>query len=137
MTGIAEQYQYIMRDESIHLNFGIDLINQIKIENPELWTAEFEAEVRQMLTEACDLEIAYARDTMPNGMLGLTPEMCAQYMHFITDRRCQQLGMEPLYGVSETPFPWMSEVVDLKKEKNFFESRVTDYMTGGALSWAD
>ncbi|OYY73224.1 MAG: ribonucleotide-diphosphate reductase subunit beta [Gammaproteobacteria bacterium 28-57-27] len=135
LTGIAEQYQYIMRDESIHLNFGIDVINTIRIENPHLWTAEFQNEVLGMLREACELEVAYARDTMPNGLLGLNIEMCNEYMHFITNRRCDQLGLPELYAGAGNPFPWMSEVIDLKKEKNFFETRVTEYQTGGALSW--
>jgi ribonucleoside-diphosphate reductase beta chain len=135
MVGIAEQYQYILRDESIHLNFGIDCINQIKIENPWLWTAEFAEEVRQMLHEACALEIDYARDTMPRGMLGLSAPQCEQYLRFITDRRAQQIGVAPLFGERENPFPWMSEAIDLKKEKNFFETRVTEYQTGGPLFW--
>ncbi|WP_116114837.1 ribonucleotide-diphosphate reductase subunit beta [Amycolatopsis ruanii] len=135
MVGIAEQFQYILRDESIHLNFGIDCINQIKIENPHLWSPEFQAEVREMLTEACELEVAYARDTMPRGMLGLSAALCEQYLRFITDRRAQQLGLAPIFGENENPFPWMSEAMDLRKEKNFFETRVTEYQTGGSLAW--
>ena len=135
MVGIAEQYQYILRDESLHLNFGIDVINQIKIENPHLWTEALQAEVRQMLAEACDLEIAYGRDTMPRGLLGLNADVCAEYMHFITNRRCTQLGLAPLFAATESPFPWMSEAMDLKKEKNFFETRVTEYQTGSSLKW--
>lgn len=135
MVGIAEQYQYILRDESIHLNFGIDVINQIKIENPHLWTPAFQAEVREMLSTACELEIAYGRDTMPDGMLGLTADQCAQYMHFITNRRCEQIGLEGLYPEVTNPFPWMSEMMDLKKEKNFFETRVIEYQTGSGLQW--
>lgn len=135
MVGIAEQYQYILRDESIHLNFGIDAINQIKIENPHLWTEGFQAEVRTMLAEGCELEVAYGRDTMPGGMLGLTADACEQYMHHIADRRCAQLGLAPLFGETENPFGWMSEMMDLKKEKNFFETRVNEYQTGGALDW--
>ncbi|MDA3650325.1 ribonucleotide-diphosphate reductase subunit beta [Saccharopolyspora indica] len=135
MVGIAEQYQYILRDESIHLNFGIDCINQIKLENPHLWTPEFQAEIRRMLTEACELEIAYGRDTMPRGILGINAELCAQYMHFITNRRCDQLGLEPVFPEAENPFPWMSEAMDLKKEKNFFETRVIEYQSGASLSW--
>jgi ribonucleoside-diphosphate reductase beta chain len=135
MTGIAEQYQYIMRDESIHLNFGIDLINQIKIENPHLWTPEFREEVRGMMQEACELELAYCRDTMPNGILGLNVEMCTTYMHFITNRRCNQIGLPEIYPQAENPFPWLSEAVDLKKEKNFFETKVTDYQSSGSLTW--
>ncbi|MBP2472493.1 ribonucleoside-diphosphate reductase beta chain [Crossiella equi] len=135
MVGIAEQYQYILRDESIHLNFGIDAINQIKIENPHLWTAEFQEEIRTMLREACELEVAYGRDTMPNGLLGLNSELCEQYMHFITNRRCVQIGLAPVFPETENPFPWMSEMMDLKKEKNFFETRVIEYQSGAALDW--
>ncbi|HEX8871083.1 MAG TPA: ribonucleotide-diphosphate reductase subunit beta [Lentzea sp.] len=135
MVGIAEQYQYILRDESIHLNFGIDAINQIKIENPHLWNDVFQKEVRTMLAEGCELEIAYGRDTMPNGILGLNADHCEQYMRFITNRRCAQLGLEPVWEQTENPFPWMSEMMDLKKEKNFFETRVIEYQNGGSLEW--
>jgi len=136
MTGTSEQIQYIMRDEAMHMNFGIDVINQIKIENPHLWTPEFQEEALRMIREATELEIRYAHDTMPRGVLGLNAHMFNDYMKFIANRRCAQIGLKPLYpGATENPFPWMSEVLDLKKEKNFFETRVTEYQTGGALSW--
>ena len=135
MVGIAEQYQYILRDESIHLNFGIDVINQIKAENPELWSDEFQEEVRGMLRTAAELEAAYGRDTMPNGFLGLGPALCEQYMQFIANRRCAQIGLSPVFAETENPFPWMSEAMDLKKEKNFFETRVIEYQSGGSLAW--
>jgi ribonucleoside-diphosphate reductase beta chain len=135
MTGTAEQVQYIMRDESMHLNFGVDVINQIKIENPQLWTRDFQEEARHMIDEAMHLEIAYARDTMPRGVLGLNASMFDEYMKFIANRRCSQIGLAELYPGAENPFPWMSEMMDLKKEKNFFETRVIEYQTGGALSW--
>ena len=135
MTGTAEQIQYILRDESMHLNFGIDVINQIKLENPHLWTPELQEEVRTMIHEATQLEHRYAEDTMPRGVLGLNAPMFKEYMHFIANRRCAQIGLKELYPGAENPFPWMSEIIDLKKEKNFFETRVTEYQTGGALSW--
>ncbi len=135
MVGIAEQYQYILRDESIHLNFGIDVINQIKAENPHLWSAEFQAEVRGMLKEACELEIDYGQETMPRGILGLNSDLTSEYMRFITNRRCVQLGLAEVFPPAENPFPWMSETMDLKKEKNFFETRVIEYQTGGGLAW--
>jgi ribonucleoside-diphosphate reductase beta chain len=103
MVGIAEQYQYVLRNESIHLNFGIDCINQIRAENPHLWTPEFAEEIRDMLAEACALEIAYARDTLPRGVLGLTADACARYMRFITDRRAHQIGLTPLFGETDNP----------------------------------
>jgi len=135
MTGAAEQYQYILRDESMHCNFGIDLINQIKLENPHLWTAEFRAEIREIFKAAVDLEYRYAEDTMPRGVLGLNASMFKSYLRFICNRRCQQIGLDPLFPNEENPFPWMSEMIDLKKERNFFETRVIEYQTGGALSW--
>jgi ribonucleoside-diphosphate reductase beta chain len=135
MVGIAEQYQYILRDESIHLNFGIDVINQIKAENPHLWSDTFQQEVRGMLRSAAELEAAYGRDTMPNGFLGLSAALCEEYMHFIANRRCAQLGLAAVFAETENPFPWMSEAMDLKKEKNFFETRVIEYQNGGSLAW--
>ncbi|EYS96320.1 ribonucleotide-diphosphate reductase subunit beta [Cupriavidus sp. SK-4] len=135
MTGAAEQYQYILRDESLHCNFGIDLINQIKLENPHLWTAEFKAEITELFKKAVDLEYRYAEDTMPRGVLGLNAPMFKGYLRFICNRRCQQIGLDQLFANEENPFPWMSEMIDLKKERNFFETRVIEYQTGGALSW--
>ncbi len=135
MTGAAEQYQYILRDESMHLNFGVDVINQIKMENPHLWTPEFREEVRALLQKGVELEYRYAEDTMPRGVLGLNAGMFKEYLRFIANRRCQQIGVDVLYPGAYNPFPWMAEMIDLKKEKNFFETRVTEYQTGGALSW--
>jgi len=135
MPGAAEQYQYILRDESMHCNFGIDVINTIKLENPQLWTDAFKAELTELFREAVDLEYAYAEDTMPRGVLGLNASMFKEYLRFICNRRMQQIGMEQLFPGADNPFPWMSEMVDLKKEKNFFETRVTEYQSGGALNW--
>jgi len=135
MTGVAEQFQYILRDESMHLNFGIDVINQIKLENPHLWTEEFKEEVTQMILEGTALEIEYARDTMPRGVLGMNAAMMEEYLHFIANRRLTQLGLSEQFPGATNPFPWMSEIMDLRKEKNFFETRVIEYQTGGALSW--
>ena len=135
MTGTSEQFQYILRDESMHVNFGIDVINQIKLENPQLWDADMQALARQMILEGTELEIAYGRDTMPRGVLGMNANMMAEYLQFIANRRLAQIGLTEAYPGVKNPFPWMSEIMDLKKEKNFFETRVTEYQTGGALNW--
>lgn len=135
MTGVAEQFQYILRDESMHLNFGIDVINQIKLENPHLWSEQFQQEVIQMILEGTQLEIEYARDTMPRGVLGMNAAIMEEYLQFICNRRLNQLGLAEQFPGVQNPFPWMSEIMDLRKEKNFFETRVIEYQTGGALSW--
>jgi ribonucleoside-diphosphate reductase beta chain len=135
MTGAAEQYQYILRDESMHCNFGIDLINQIKLENPHLWTPAFKDEVKGLFMKAVELEYRYAEDTMPRGVLGMNASMFKGYLRYIANRRATQIGLEALFPNEENPFPWMSEMIDLKKERNFFETRVIEYQSGGALSW--
>ncbi|MEH6558479.1 MAG: ribonucleotide-diphosphate reductase subunit beta [Oceanicoccus sp.] len=135
MTGVAEQFQYILRDESMHLNFGIDVINQIKLENPQLWSEKFQQEIIQMILEGTQLEIEYARDSMPRGVLGMNAAMMEEYLQFIANRRLNQLGLPEQYKSAQNPFPWMSEIMDLRKEKNFFETRVIEYQTGGALNW--
>jgi ribonucleoside-diphosphate reductase beta chain len=135
MTGTSEQFQYILRDESMHLNFGIDMINQIKLENPQLWTDEMKEQATQMILQATALEIEYARDTMPRGVLGMNAAMMEEYLQFIANRRLIQIGLPEQFAGVENPFPWMSEIMDLRKEKNFFETRVIEYQTGGALTW--
>jgi ribonucleoside-diphosphate reductase beta chain len=135
MTGAAEQYQYILRDESMHCNFGIDLINTIKLENPQLWTPAFKAEIKALFEQAVELEYRYAEDTMPRGVLGLNASMFKGYLRYIANRRATQIGLPALFPNEENPFPWMSEMIDLKKERNFFETRVIEYQTGGTLSW--
>lgn len=134
MTGIGEQFQYILRDETIHLNFGIDLINGIKEENPAIWTPEFQDEMRALIKEAVALEIEYAHDCLPKGILGLNAQMFNDYVQHIADRRLERIGLKAEYG-SKNPFAWMSETIDLSKEKNFFETRVTEYQSSGNLQW--
>ena len=134
MTGVGEQFQYILRDETIHLNFGVDLINGIKHENPNLWTSDFQAHIVDLIKQAVDLECAYAWDCLPRGILGLNGHLFEEYVQHIADRRLERIGLAPVYGASN-PFPWMSETMDLGKEKNFFETRVTEYRAGGSLDW--
>lgn len=134
MTGIGEQFQYILRDETIHLNFGIDLINGIKEENLELWTPEFQTHIVNLIKEAVELEYQYAVDCLPKGILGLTAPMFREYVQHIADRRLERIGLKAVYG-SGNPFPWMSETIDLGKEKNFFETRVNEYQSSASLTW--
>lgn len=105
MTGVAEQFQYILRDESMHLNFGIDVINQIKIENPHLWDAAMKEEATQMILQGTQLEIEYARDTMPRGVLGMNAAMMEDYLKFIANRRLTQIGLKEEYPVDYQPVP--------------------------------
>jgi len=134
MVGVGEQFQYILRDETVHLAFGSDLINTIVAENPEIWTAEFKQTITNNIIRAVELEAEYAKDSLPRGILGLNAEIITEYLKYIADRRLERIGLTKVYGTAN-PFPWMSEIIDLKKEKNFFETRVTEYQTAGNLNW--
>ncbi|MCB1055766.1 MAG: ribonucleotide-diphosphate reductase subunit beta [Acidobacteria bacterium] len=134
MVGIGEQFEYIMRDESLHLAFGCDLINTIKVENPEIWTQAFQDEIVELITRSVALEQRYAHDACPNGLLGINADQFSEYVEYIADRRLERIGLPRVYG-RQNPFPWMSQSTDLAKEKNFFETRVTEYRTGASLTW--
>lgn len=134
MVGAAEQIQYIMRDESLHLNFGINVINTIKEEQPELWTTDFKEHAIGLVEKAVVLESVFASQVFPRGIFGMNADGFRHYIEHIADRRLQRIGLPARYG-SQNPFPWMSEAADLAKEKNFFETRVIEYQTGGALEW--
>lgn len=134
LPGTCEQIQYILRDESLHMNFGIEMINTIKEENPQIWTPQFQSDIKKFIINAVRLELEYVKECLPNGILGLNQDLLREYIQYLADRRLERLHLDLEYK-SSNPFPWMSEVIDLKKEKNFFESRVTEYQTGGALEW--
>ncbi len=134
MVGIGEQFQFILRDESVHLAFGSDLINTIVKENPEIWTAEFKTTITENIKRGVELEIEYTHDCLPKGVLGLNADTIETYLEYIADRRLERIGLKKVYG-SDNPFPWMSEIIDLRKEKNFFETRVTEYQNAANLKW--
>jgi len=134
MVGIGEQFDYIMRDESVHLAFGCDLINAIKAENPEVWTQSFQDEIVDLIKQSVILEKNYAFDACPMGVLGINAEQFCTYVEYIADRRLERIDLPKVYG-QKNPLPWMGQATDLSKEKNFFETRVTEYQTAGSLDW--
>ena len=133
IPGIAEQIQYTLRDESLHIKFGSTLLTKLKAQYPAVWTKAFEKELTDIMKKAVELEIKYAQDVLPRGILGLNSTMFVDYMQFIANRRLEALDMEFRYESDTNPFPWLSEVIALKKQKNFFETRVTDYQDDSAL----
>ena len=135
MTEVSEQFQYILRDESMHVNFGIDVINTIINENPNIWDEDMKTRARNLILEGTQYEIEYARDSMPRGVLGMNAVMMEEYLKFICNRRLVQIGLSEEFPGVKNPFPWMSEIMDLRKEKNFFETRVIEYQVGGSLQF--
>ena len=134
MVGIGQQFEYIMRDESLHLAFGCDLINTIIDENPSVWSMDFQAEITELVIKAVKLEIIYAQDACPEDTLGINSNLFGEYVEYVADRRLERIRLKKVFGTNN-PFPWMSQSTDLNKEKNFFETRVTEYQNAGALDW--
>lgn len=122
---------WVVRDESLHLKFGINLILTVLEENPEILTPEFVAEVRQMILDAVEMEIEYNKAQFPNGILGLNSDYVSQYVKYLADRRFEELGMEPEYNVTN-PAKWMATANDTLQLVNFFESTNTSYEVNGA-----
>lgn len=131
MPGVAEQVNFSMRDESLHLQFGTMLINVICEQEPEAWTENFKEEITEHIRKTTELEIAYAHDVLPRGIMGLNAGQFVSYMHFIANRRLEGIGLTPIFKNPKNPFPWLTETIDLGKQKNFFETRVIDYQKSG------
>jgi ribonucleoside-diphosphate reductase beta chain len=134
MKGTAEQLQYIMRDEVMHASFGIRVVKQIIFE--EKITLDQKA-IQEMWEESYEAEKSYTNYILKDPILGYSADMHLGQFQYIANRRAGQLGLatEPFPGAQEATLPWLDEQANLRKEKNFFETRVTEYQTGGGLTW--
>ncbi|GAB4250745.1 MAG: ribonucleotide-diphosphate reductase subunit beta [Candidatus Methylacidiphilales bacterium] len=133
MTGIGQMFQYTLRDESNHIALGRYIFTKLIEENPDIWTPEFREELRSFMREGVELEKEFVRDCLPEDTVGMTQKDFLDYVDYNADRRLTSVGLEPLSQVRANPFLWLDEVIFLKKEKNFFETRVTEYQTGGSM----
>jgi ribonucleoside-diphosphate reductase beta chain len=124
---------WIVRDESLHLKFGINLILTVLDENPDLQTEEFAAEIKKMITDAVEMEEEYNNDLLPNGILGLNASYINQYVKYLADRRLEELGFAPEYNVTN-PAKWMATANDTLQLVNFFESTNTSYESNASAS---
>jgi ribonucleoside-diphosphate reductase beta chain len=128
--GIGQMFSYTLRDESNHIELLRQLFQDLVDENPEIWTEEFREELRSTMAEAIALEKQFIRDCLPVAAVGLTADEFGRYIDYIGDRRLVGVGLEPLHKNLENPLPWLSEMMEIKKETNFFEGRVTEYRRG-------
>jgi ribonucleoside-diphosphate reductase beta chain len=133
MTGIGQMFQYTLRDESNHIALGRYILTQLIAENPDLWTPAFQAELLAFMGEGVELEKEFVRDCLPEDMVGLRRADLLDYVDFNADRRLTSLELPTLSSVKVNPFSWLDEVIFLRKEKNFFETRVTEYQSSGSV----
>jgi ribonucleoside-diphosphate reductase beta chain len=133
MTGIGQMFQYTLRDESNHIALGRYILEQLIHENPDIWTSEFKQELVEFMREGVALEKEFVQDCLPEDSVGLTQKDFLEYVDYNADRRLASIGLPTLSSVKQNPFLWLDEVIFLKKEKNFFETRVTEYQTSGSV----
>jgi ribonucleoside-diphosphate reductase beta chain len=134
LPGVGMMFRYTLRDESNHIELFRRLLLELVAESPEIWTATFREELRALMAEAVELEKRFIRDCLPVAGLGLSAEEFEQYIDYVADRRLESLGLEPLSGGVENPLPWLAELMDVRKEQNFFEGRVTEYQKASSLA---
>ena len=137
MTGIGQMFQYTLRDESNHIALGRYILSELINENPDLWTPEFQQELVEFMREGVALEKEFVEDCLPEDGVGMTQKDFLEYVEYNADRRLGSLGLPTISNVKNNPFPWLDEVIFLRKEKNFFETRVTEYQTGGSMKNAN
>jgi len=126
LRNLGSMINWVLRDESLHLKFGINLILNILEENPEIISSEFAEEIKNIIIEGVDLETAYNKDLFPRGILGLNADYVNQYVQYVADRRLEELGFKPHYKVTN-PAKWMSTATDVYELVNFFEAQNTNY----------
>ncbi len=137
MTGIGQMFQYTLRDESNHIALGRYILSELINENPDVWTPAFQTELVQFMREGVELEKDFVRDCLPDDTVGMTQKDFLDFVDFNADRRLKGLGLPTLSQINTNPFTWLDEIIFLKKEKNFFETRVTEYQTGGSVKNAN
>ena len=131
--GIGQMFRYTLRDESNHIELFRNLFMDLVEENREIWTPAFKEELRETMRTAVALEKDFIRDCLPVNAVGLRIEDFLQYIDYIADRRLSGCGLAPLAAGTANPLPWLAEMMDIKKEQNFFEGRVTEYQKASAL----
>ena len=132
--GIGQMFRYTLRDESNHIELLRNLFMDLVEENPYIWTEKFREELRALMKEAITLEKEFIKDCLPVNAVGLSAEEFMQYIDYISDRRLEGVGLAPFNSGIQNPFPWLAELMDIKKEQNFFEGRVTEYQKSSALN---
>ncbi|MCE9518177.1 MAG: ribonucleotide-diphosphate reductase subunit beta [Verrucomicrobia bacterium] len=131
--GIGTMFRYTLRDESNHIKVFRNLFMDLVDENPEIWTSEFREELVELMKEAVALEKEFIRDCLPIAAVGLTADEFERYIDYIADQRLISVGLPPLNPQIKCPLPWLAEMMDMKKEQNFFEGTVTDYKKRSSL----
>lgn len=128
LHGLAAGTNWVFRDESGHMEFAFEVVDTVRREEPGLFDAELEADVRQMIGEAIDCETRFAEDLLGGGVIGLSVADVRGYLEYCADQRLARLGLPPAY---QTPNPLaFMDLQDVQEVTNFFERRVSAYQVG-------
>ena len=133
LSGLCDQIKYTLRDESLHVEFGANVINRAKEDYPQIWTKGFEKEIVSLIQEGVELELRYAKEILPNGILGVNYELLEKYIKFLANLRLQSIGVGSIFPEKSNPFPWLAEAQDTSSMSAFFERRETSYQSTSSL----
>ena len=128
LNGLASGTNWVFRDESMHMSFALEVADTVRREEPELFDAQLERDIHQMIDEAVACETQFAEDLLEGGVPGLSSRDMRQYLEYVADQRLENLGLKKRYG-SKNPFGFM-ELQDVQELSNFFERRVSAYQMG-------
>ena len=133
LAGLYDQINYTIRDESLHVEFGVSVINKIKEDYPSVWTKSLQDEITEIVREGVEIEIEYAKEILPNGILGVTADMLVSYIKFLANSRVSSIDLPELYENTQNPFPWLGEAQDATGIAAFFERREKNYQNAGMI----
>jgi ribonucleoside-diphosphate reductase beta chain len=134
LTGLYDQIKYTIRDETLHVEFGVGLINKIKEDYPTIWTKKFQGELIDLMKEGVEIEKRYSEDILPNGILGMNSKMLNQYVEYLANIRLESVGLDYRFPNDKNPFEWLGETQDAETSTAFFERKEKNYRKSSALN---
>lgn len=128
LHGLAGGTNWVFRDESAHMAFAFEVVATVRREEPGLFDAQLEREIRAMLDEAIECETQFAEDLLAGGIAGMSVGDLRMYLEYCADQRLATLGLAKHYN-AKNPFGFLA-LQDVQEVTNFFERRVSAYQVG-------
>jgi len=118
MPGLTFSNELISRDEALHCEFAVLLYSKL-IKKMD------KTRIHEIIKEAVEIETEFICDALPCRIIGMNAELMTQYIQFVADRLCVQLGYKKIYN-GRNPFDWM-EMISLESKTNMFEKSISEY----------
>lgn len=139
MTATSTIFKYINRDEVTHLVLFQNIIRELRVERPDLFTDAFNQEITDMIRQGSENEIAWGQYVTDDKILGLNNVLIERYIKYLANIRLEAIGLPHLYpDITTHPMEWIEGFSNLNNTKtDFFEARVTNYTKAAAFDFDD